>query len=57
MTSFIDPPPWPFAKSYFTRVRPAWTQCYIDALDELDAMMQAQAPPPPAEPAAPESAP
>lgn len=39
MTSFLNPPPWPFRRVFYTRVRPAWTQCYLDALAELQAVV------------------
>ena len=35
MTSYLNPPPWPFRRMFYTRVRPAWTQCYHDALEGL----------------------
>jgi len=35
MTTFLDPPPWPFKRAFYTRVRPAWTQCHADLLAAL----------------------
>jgi len=37
MTTYLNPPPWPFRKYYYTQVRPIWVQCQIDALKALDA--------------------
>jgi carbon monoxide dehydrogenase subunit G len=45
VTTFINPPPWPVRRYYYTRVRPAWTQCYLDALEALDGMVVVPQPP------------
>ena len=37
MTTYLNAPPWPFRKYYYTEVRPIWVQCQIDALQALDA--------------------
>lgn len=35
--TWMNPPPKPFRKFYYTRVRPAWTQCYAEGLLALEA--------------------
>lgn len=35
LATWIHPPPWPFRRIYFERVRPAWITCYVEALEEL----------------------
>lgn len=35
LVTYIHPPPRPFRGVYFKRVKPAWVQCYAEALDEL----------------------
>lgn len=37
LTSYLNPPPWPFKGPYFTKVQPAWTACYERTLDALQA--------------------
>ena len=33
--TYVTAPGWPFRKLYYTRVMPAWTSCYVDALQRL----------------------
>jgi carbon monoxide dehydrogenase subunit G len=35
MTTYLQPPPWPFRRYYYAHVRPAWVQCHVEALDQL----------------------
>jgi hypothetical protein len=35
MTTYTNPPPWPFKAYYFKRVKPAWTTCQDRALANL----------------------
>jgi len=35
VTTYINPPPWPLKRYYYTRIRPVWTQCYLDTLEAL----------------------
>lgn len=35
LATWIHPPPRPFRRVYFKRVRPAWLTCYSEALEEL----------------------
>jgi len=37
MTTYLNEPPWPFRKYYYTQVRPIWVQCQTDALHKLDS--------------------
>jgi len=45
VTTFINPPPWPVKRYYYTRVRPVWTQCYLDALEALGDRVVVPTPP------------
>ena len=44
LTTFLNPPPWPFRKMYFERIQPMWTECYSEALSALDDRLPAAAP-------------
>ncbi len=35
LTSYLNPPPWPFRKVYFRDVQPAWEACYDEVLQAL----------------------
>ncbi|TNE85751.1 MAG: hypothetical protein EP330_24240 [Deltaproteobacteria bacterium] len=35
VTTYLNPPPWPFRKMYFTRIHPQWVTCYDEALAKL----------------------
>lgn len=37
MTTFLDPPPWPFKKAFYTRVRPAWAACHAALVESISA--------------------
>jgi len=36
MSTYLQPPPWPFRRIFYTRVRPAWVQCHVEALQQLE---------------------
>ncbi len=40
MTTFIDHPPWPFRKAFYTRVRPGWTACHDSLLAAVKAELE-----------------
>ena len=40
LTSWIQPPPWPFKRAYFNKVQPAWTTCHEGALAGLEAAVR-----------------
>jgi len=33
VTTWIHPPPWPFKRTYYKRIKPRWELCYRQALD------------------------
>jgi hypothetical protein len=35
VTTWIAPPPWPFKRVYYRKIKPKWTLCYRLALDRL----------------------
>lgn len=37
LTTYINPPGWPFKSYYADKVHPLWTACYVEALEKLDA--------------------
>ncbi len=37
MATFLNPPPKPFRGYFFTRVRPNWVQCHVEALQGLES--------------------
>jgi carbon monoxide dehydrogenase subunit G len=41
MTTYLNPPPWPFKKMYFERIEPQWNSCYSEALTALSAKVAA----------------
>ena len=45
MTTFLDPPPWPFKRAFYTKVRPAWASCHADLLTALAGSVPAPAAP------------
>lgn len=40
MTTFLNPPAWPFAEWYHVNVKPDWTVCQEEALKALGARLQ-----------------
>ena len=43
LKTYINPPPWPFKGYYFKKIKPAWTICYQQTLDNLEARVVAAA--------------
>jgi hypothetical protein len=39
MTTYLNPPPWPFRKVFYTKIQPGWTTCHERALVNLDALV------------------
>lgn len=37
MTTFLDPPPWPFKPIFYRKVRPGWTACHDELVTALAA--------------------
>ena len=37
VTTWMNPPPWPFKKYYFKTIKPRWELCYREMLDSLAA--------------------
>lgn len=35
--TYIQGPPWPFRELYHLQIKPAWEQCFVDALGRIDA--------------------
>lgn len=35
LTTYLNPPGWPYRKVYFKRIQPAWEACYAEALEAL----------------------
>lgn len=35
VTTWMNPPPWPFKKYYFKTIKPRWELCYREMLDGL----------------------
>ena len=33
--TYLNPPPWPFKATYYTKVKPAWEACYNEGLQRL----------------------
>lgn len=36
LTTYLNPPGWPFRRYYSEKVQPLWTECYVQALQALD---------------------
>lgn len=43
MTTFLDPPVWPFKGPFYTKVRPAWTACHAGLLAAVKRVVEARA--------------
>jgi hypothetical protein len=37
LTTYVTAPGWPFLEIYHLKVKPAWTRCYVDAIEQLNA--------------------
>jgi hypothetical protein len=37
LTTFLEPPPWPFRGEFYRNVQPAWIDCYGRTLDAIAA--------------------
>jgi hypothetical protein len=48
LTTFLEPPPWPFKGTFFRNVQPAWVACHARTLDAIaDRLARAAIPGPP----------